>query len=230
MRLRVFPLRPLAVCFLLAWTLFTLYPRPSDLLRSVYRVFNPPIDGEVALHYEELFADVDRPLAIERRLKETVPYQYDWVTYGMPWYYPSAREAFAVMAGDCKTELLVLASVLESKGIAYTVKVSPTHVWVDYEGRPESNIENEEVAMFSAADPGDPEQRAFALPQNIDLERSFRGFWTAFWHYMPVDRKISLFFGFAIFTILMALSNFVGERFSARREWSIARAAFHTSR
>ncbi|MFP4643650.1 MAG: hypothetical protein ACLFM0_04775 [Spirochaetales bacterium] len=231
MRIPVFPLRPFAIVFFLAWTLFTLYPQPSDLVRSVYRVFDPPIDGEVASRHEYLFDDLSSPVAIERDVKEAVPFHYDWETYGMPWYYPSAEEAFAVMAGDCKTQLMVLASMLESKGIAYTVKVSPTHVWVEYEGRSESDIENDDVAMFSAeGNAGDGEQRAFTLPRSIDLERSFRAFWTAFWHYMPVDRKVSLVSGFMIFVILMALSGVVGERRTLKPGWSIARAAFHSSR
>ena len=231
MRHRGFPLRLFAICFLFAWTLFTLYPQPADLVRSVYRVFNPPISAEVALHYEELFEDLERPLAIERRVKETVPYYYDWVTYGMPWYYPTAREAFAVMAGDCKTELLILASTLEAKGIPYTVKVSASHVWVEYEGRPETDIENEDVALFSAAGrAGDNEPRAFELPQNIDLERSFRSFWTAFWHHMPVDRRVSLFFGFSIFAALMALSCAADDRRTLRRDWTGVRSAFHIPR
>lgn len=195
-RLRVF-----AVFVFLVWTLLTLYPRPANLAKSVYRVFNPPVNGEFVLAHAELFAHAETGREIDRAVRQAFPYQFDWVTYGMPWYFPDINEAFLSMAGDCKTRLLVLASVLESRGIDYTIAVSPTHVWVEYEGKIANSSENASVALFSS------ETGALQLPTDVDLRRSVDSFWTAFWHYMPVRHKTSLLFGFVLSVLLFVLAG-----------------------
>ncbi len=194
-------LRLFAVFVFLFWTLLTLYPRPADLARSVYRVFNPPVDGEFVIAHAELFAHAETGREIDRAVRQAFPYQYDWVTYGMPWYFPSIDEAFLSMAGDCKTQLLVLASVLESRGIPYSIAVSPTHVWVEYDGKTTNASENALVTVFSS------ETGALQLPVDFDLRRSADSFWTAFWHYMPVHHKVSLYFGLALSVALFLLAG-----------------------
>ncbi len=207
-------LRLFAVAFFLAWTLFTLYPRPTDLVRSVYRVFNPPVDAEYAAAFSHVFTDTDLndTVAIEAGVKEAFPYQYDWVTYNVPWYFPTVEEAFERMAGDCKTQLLVLASMLEARGIPYTISVSPTHVWVEYEGKRTNRIENAQVAMFTAPGAGGTPGGSslsdlFRMPAELDLARSFEVFWIAFWHHMPADRKVSLAVGLMISLVLFAIAG-----------------------
>lgn len=182
-----------AVLFFLGWILFTFYPEPTDLVRSVYRVFRPPIDAEYARQYAHLFADLTEPAEIDLRVNELFPYRYDWVTFDKPWYFPTLTEAFSHMAGDCKTRLLVLASVLDSRDIPYHIAVSPTHVWVEYEGKRESLIENAQVAIFATG--GD---RTPMLPARFDIRRSAQSFWTAFWHYMPSHKRISIAVGFLL--------------------------------
>ena len=195
-RLRVF-----AVFIFLFWTLLTLYPRPADLARSVYRVFRPPVNADFVAARADLFAHAETGREIDRAVRQAFPYQYDWVTFGMPWYFPSIDEAFLSMAGDCKTRLLVLASVLESRGIPYSIAVSPTHVWVEYEGKSSNVIENAGVTLFSS------ETGTLQLPVDIDLRRSVDSFWTAFWHYMPADRKASLLIGFGLAFALFLLAG-----------------------
>ncbi len=195
----VLRLRFFALCFFAAWILLTLYPNPLDLAKSVYRVFNPPINASLPIALEEHFADLTEAPAIDRRVQSNFPYQYDWVTYSLPWYFPTIDEAFANMAGDCKTRLVVLASLLESRGIPYSIAVSPTHVWVEYEGKVSNRIENTEVALFTSAGDG-----AIALPARFEWRRSFDSFWTAFWTYMPIDRKLTLVAGL-FFTIALLL-------------------------
>ncbi len=209
---RTLGLRLFAVGFFLAWVLFTLYPRPADLLRSVYRVFNPPVNGEYAASFVHLFEDSEDAAAIDRQVKASFPYQYDWVTFNVPWYFPTVEEAFERMAGDCKTQLVVLASMLEARGIPYTISVSPTHVWVDYEGKEPSRIENAQVAMFTAPGAGEASseysfRELFRAPAQLDLARSFEVFWIAFWDYMPPDRKVSLAVGLVISIILFAIAG-----------------------
>jgi hypothetical protein len=201
-----------AVLFFLGWTLFTFYPEPADLATSIYRVFRPPVDAEYASLYVHLFADLNEPAEIDLRVNELFPYQYDWMTFGKPWYFPTVTEAFSQMAGDCKTRLLVLASVLDARDIPYHIAISPTHVWVDYEGKRGSSIENAQAALFTTGGEG-----ALTLPAQFDLRRSARSFWTAFWHYMPPYKRVSLVVGF-----LFALTiGFAGEMRSLARRKSI---------
>ncbi|MFP4644090.1 MAG: hypothetical protein ACLFM0_07030 [Spirochaetales bacterium] len=212
MRRRTIRLRLFAVAFFFAWVLFALYPRPSDLVKSVYRVFSPPVDGGYAVSFAHLFADMDEPVDIETQVESVFAYQYDWVTYDLPWYYPTVEEAFDRMAGDCKTQLVVLASVLESRGIPYTIRVSPTHVWVDYEGKPQSRVESAELAIFTspAGNQGEStvtSEGPLSRPEHFDMARSFEVFWVAFWDYMPTDRKISLAVGLFISVLLFAFSG-----------------------
>lgn len=194
-------LRVYAVFVFLFWTMLTLYPDPADLAVSVYRVFNPPVDAEYVLAHADLFAHAETGRELDRAVGQAFPYQYDWVTYGMPWYFPDIHEAFLSMAGDCKTQLLVLASVLESRGIDYTIAASPTHVWVEYEGKVSNSVENASVQLFSS-DTG-----TVQLPTNVNLRRSLDSFWTAFWHYMPVRHKTSLLFGLSLSVLLFMLAG-----------------------
>ncbi|TVR29428.1 MAG: hypothetical protein EA404_14700 [Spirochaetaceae bacterium] len=182
-----------AILFFLAWVLFALYPEPADLVTSIYRVFRPPVDAEYARQHAHLFADLNETAEIDLRVNELFPYQYDWVTFGKPWYFPTVAEAFSHMAGDCKTRLVVLASVLDSRNTPYHIAVSPTHVWIEYDGKRESTIENAQVAFFATGG-----EQTLALPAQFDLRRSARSFWTAFWHYMPSHKKLSLAVGFVL--------------------------------
>ena len=211
-RRRLPPWAP-ALCFLLGWVLLTFYPRPADLVLSVYRVFRPPINADYIAAQAHLFADLDDPVAIERRVSELFPYRYDWVAYNRPWYFPTVDEAFLVMTGDCKTHLLVLASILEYRGIPYSFSASPTHVWVEYPGKRETRGENAYVAFFSA----DPESgaRSWKRPTTVDLRRSLDSFWTAFWHYMPPHKKQTLATGFVL-SILLGITLQVLRRFRGR--------------
>ncbi len=199
-------LRLVGVVFFFVWVLLTLYPSPMDLARSVYRVFNPPVDAEYAAAFSALFADAVNAHEIDTLVRSEFPYQYDWVTYNRPWYFPTVQEAFAAMAGDCKTQLLVLASVLESRGIPYSFSVSPTHVWVEYDGKPVNRIENAQVAMFSSGS-----DRSLMRPSQFDFARSFDSFWTAFWGYMPARVKLSLLIGLVISIVLIASAGVVVE-------------------
>lgn len=208
---QVLRLRLFGVLFFATWVLLTLYPNPAYLARSVYRLFNPPVDASIAAAFDHYFAGLDEAHAIDAKVQSEFPYQYDWVTYNLPWYFPTVNEAFANMAGDCKTRLVVLASVLESRGIAYTVSVSPTHIWVEYEGKSTNRIENAEVALFSSAGGG-----MLTIPAHFELRRSFDSFWTAFWTYMPVDRKFSLGAGAIVTTILLVLAGLTPARLPKR--------------
>ena len=183
---RYFPL------IFILWIIFVLYPNPLNFIISLQRVFNFDADpGAVEFMLNDLPSD---PAAIEEAIKEEIPYRHDWELYGMPWYCPSIEEVMErePREGDCKARALVLASVLKAKNIPYQVNYSPIHVWVDYEGKQETLIENAQV-NFSTRDPETGERR-FQIP-DISLSEVFNPFWEAFWTPMPDERKALLISG-----------------------------------
>ena len=183
---RYFPL------IFILWILFVLYPNPLNLIISLQRVFNfDPDPGAVEFMLNDLPSD---PVAIEEVVLARIPYRHDWKVYGMPWYCPTIEEVLErePLEGDCKARALVLASVLEAKNIPYQVNSSPIHVWVDYEGKQETSIENAQV-NFSTRDPETGERR-FQIPK-ISLRKVMDSFWEAFWGPMPDGRKTLLISG-----------------------------------
>jgi hypothetical protein len=132
------------------------------------------------------------PVAIEKAVLAGIPYHHDWELYSMPWYCPTIEQVLERGEGDCKARALVLASVLEAKNITYQVRSSPMHIWVDYEGKQETSIENAQVEFYQY----DPEtgKRRFQVP-DIGLSKVMHSFWRAFWTPMPDVRKALLISG-----------------------------------
>jgi len=181
---RYFPL------LVLLWILLVLYPNPLNLIVSLQRAFNPNIDPvSVESLSQELPFD---PAAIEDAVLHQIPYSHDWESYGMPWYVPTVEEVLERGEGDCKARTLVLASLFEAKGIPYRISCSPIHMWVEYEGKKETAIENPEVKFYQQ----DPEtgERSFQLPE-IPFSDVVHSFWGGFWDPMPGVRKALLLFG-----------------------------------
>ena len=110
----------------------------------------------------------------------------------MPWYCPTVEQVLEKGEGDCKSRALVLASVLEAENIAYQIRLSPIHIWVDYEGKNETSIENAHVDFYQY----DPQtgERHFQIP-HIGLNEVMDSFWQAFWGPMPNSRKALLISG-----------------------------------
>lgn len=178
---------------LVLWVFLVLYPNPMRLATSVQRLVNPGIDTAAV---ESASAGLpDDPAAVEDSVLESIPYGYDWQVYGMPWYFPTVKEVLQAGEGDCKGRALVLASVLEAKDIPYSLNTSPIHVWVDYEGKEETAIENQSASFYQL----DPEtgQRSFGLP-SIDPIEVLDTFWQGFWPPMPAVRKALLLAGLIV--------------------------------
>ncbi|MEA1872499.1 MAG: transglutaminase domain-containing protein [Chloroflexota bacterium] len=181
---RYFPL------IFILWLIFVLYPNPLNFIISVQRLLNFDADpGAVEFMLNDFPSD---PVAIEQSVLAGIPYRYDWDLYSMPWYCPTMEEVLERGAGDCKSRALVLASVLEAKNIPYQINLSPTHVWVEYEGKQETSIENDQVKLYQQ----DPEtgERQFQIP-DIGLSEVMDSFWRAFWGPMPDGRKALLISG-----------------------------------
>jgi hypothetical protein len=172
------------------WVLFVLYPNPLRLAASVQRLASPGVDPAAV---ESLAASLPSdPAAIEEAVLERLPYRYDWEVYAMPWYFPTVNEALENGQGDCKARAIVLASVLEAKGIPYRIHSSPTHVWVDYDGKAENAQENSGAGLYEV----DPQTgaRSFHLPR-VNFTEAIDTFWQGFWPPMPIVRKVLLVSG-----------------------------------
>ena len=181
---RYFPL------IFILWIVFVLYPNPLNFIISVQRVRNFDADpGAVEFILNDFPSD---PVAIEKAVLSVIPYRHDWEVYGMPWYCPTVDEVLERGTGDCKSRALVLASVLEAKDIPYQINLSPTHVWVNYEGKQDTSIENDQVEFYQY----DPEtgERRFKIP-HIGLSRVMNAFWQSFWDPMPEGRRALLISG-----------------------------------
>jgi hypothetical protein len=181
---RYFPL------IFILWILLVLYPNPLNLIISIQRVLNFDADpGAVESMLSGLPSD---PVAIEKAVLARIPYRHDWELYSMPWYCPTIEEVLERGEGDCKARALVLASVLEAKNISYQVHSSPMHIWVDYEGKQETSIENAQVEFYQY----DPEtgKRRFQIP-DIGLGKLADYWQQQFWTPMPDGRKALLISG-----------------------------------
>jgi len=181
---RYFPL------IFILWILFVLYPNPLNLIISIHRSLNFDADpGAVEFMLNDFPSN---PVDIEKAVLARMPYRYDWELYSMPWYFPTVEEALERGGGDCKVRALVLASVLEAKNIPYQIYASPIHTWVDYEGKQETSLENDQVKLYQY----DPEtgERRFQIP-DIGLSRVVNSFWRTFWIPMPDGRKALLISG-----------------------------------
>jgi hypothetical protein len=181
---RYFPL------IFILWILFVLYPNPLNLIISIQRVLNFDADPGAV---ESMLNDLpSAPVDIEKAVLVRIPYRHDWEVYGMPWYCPTVEQVLEKGEGDCKGRALVLASVLEAENITYHISLSPIHIWVDYEGKNETSIENTQVEFYQY----DPEtgERKLQIP-HIRLNEVMDSFWEAFWNPMPDGRKVLLISG-----------------------------------
>jgi len=187
--------RRFALSFLFLWILFSLYPDPALLIKSVWRIFYPPVQPEAVVDLLEGNA-FDDPAEMENFVLREIPYVHDWESYGVPWYFPTVTEVLEKRTGDCKSRFIVLASSFERMGVDYGISLSPTHIWAEYDGKAENITENRRVAFY--------EEEGFRLPQ-IDIRRSFEVFYRAFWETMPLERKILLLQGTVFFLFVSFL-------------------------
>ena len=181
---RYFPL------IFMLWIILVLYPNPLNLIISIHRVLN--FDANPSAVEFMLNGLPSDPVAIEKAVLARIPYSHDWEVYGMPWYCPTVAQVMEREEGDCKSRALVLASVLEAKNIPYQIHSSLMHIWVDYENKQETSIENVQVEFYQY----DPEtgERQFQIP-DIGPSRLMDYWQQQFWTPMPNARKTLLVSG-----------------------------------
>jgi hypothetical protein len=181
---RYFPL------IFILWILLVLYPNPLNLVISIQRILNFDADpGAVEFMLNDLPSD---PADIEKAVLAKISYRYDWELYSMPWYCPTVKQVLELGEGDCKARALVLASVLKAKNITYQVHSSPMHIWVNYEHKQETSIENPQVEFYEY-NPETGEKR-FRIP-DIGLGKLIDYLQQQFWTPMPDGRKALLISG-----------------------------------
>ena len=179
--------------YLIIWTLLVFYPQPFDLVKSVYRVFNHPTNPETEelVFFLENFSSINFcPREIEKFVLNNFPYDYDWNVYGMPWYFPTTEEALKNRKGDCKSHFIVIASAFEKFNIPYDLYISPTHIWINYEKKEETNFEKKAVAILSVN-----EEKVLKIPEEFDWQHSKKVFKKAAIDSMPIEKKILLIVG-----------------------------------
>jgi transglutaminase-like putative cysteine protease len=199
------------------WVLLVLYPNPLRLAVSVQRLASPQVDP---IAVESLAASLPSdPAAIEEAVLESVPYRYDWRVYGMPWYFPTVDEVLQNGGGDCKARAIVLASILEAKGIPYQINSSPTHVWVHYDGKVDNSLENAGAGFYEV----DPQtgSKSLRFPKT-SITYFVVTFWEGFWPPMPDLRKVLLAGGLVLLVVTRVTwtrrASFVKSGFPKRDE------------
>lgn len=186
------------ILILVLWILFVLYPNPVNLAVSVARLITPAVDpSSVTPLLQEL--NTTEPVMIEREVLEKIPYRYDWEVYGMPWYFPTTAEVLKRGEGDCKARTLILASIFKAKDIPYRINCSPIHMWVDYQGKEPTSLENTEVRFYQQ----DPEtgKRLFQFP-DIPFSDIIDSLQDSFWEPMPLARRLLLLLGLPVLIIV----------------------------
>ncbi len=183
---RFFPL------FVILWIVFVLYPNPLNFFISIHRMGSFEVDpGAVEFMVHDLPSE---PEAIERAVLASIPYGYDWTVYGMPWYVPTIDQVLEQGRGDCKARAFILASVLEAKEIPYLLNISPIHVWVEYEDKKETAIENPQVKFYQRnPETGETRVQVPRIDTGQVADAARRGFWAS----MPPVRKALLISGLA---------------------------------
>ena len=171
----------------LVFFFFVLYPNPLLLVRSIEHIGHPSIDPAAV-------APIARTLPNDPRLIEhavltrIVPYAYDWRTAGVPWYFPTTREALAQKRGDCESRAVVLASILAYKHNPYQHRMSFDHIWVDYPGHQATALENPGV-QIAVRRHG---HYVFHWPRDFHLGAEINAQIASYWRPAPLGRRALL--------------------------------------
>ena len=187
-------LRVLVAC---VFFFFVLYPDPLALVHSIEHIRHPAVDPAAVAPIARTLPN-DPRLIEQAVLTRIVPYAYDWQTAGVPWYFPTTREAVAQGRGDCESRALVLASILAYKHIPYQLRMSFDHIWVDYPGHVNTPLENPGVQL-AVREHG---HYVFHWPRDFHLGAEVNAQVANYWTPMPLGRKLLLFGGLAAIALV----------------------------
>ena len=194
--------RAVLIFLVLSWILVVLYPDPGVLVRSVRNTLHPQIDPAAV---RGLAARLPNdPKAVEAYvLDRAVPYAYDWQSAGVPWYFPTTREALRVGRGDCESRAVVLASILTAKGIPNELRMSFDHIWVDYPGKQANSLENAGV-VFAGRRGG---HFFIHWPKDFNLGQEVIDQVAIFWTPAPPGRVLLLALGLLLIPLWNVLAR-----------------------
>ncbi len=171
------------------WVGAVVYPDPRPFVTSVARLKQPPVDAQAVSGVASLLPD--DYAAIEKFSDDWVTFKPAWTVYGLPWYFPTAKEVLHDHAGDCQAEAILTASILEAKGMPYTLRYSFDHVWVDYPGKGATALEDAATSFVSDSGKG----WLASLPDRIPLRSIVEQRVAFHWTPMPLFQKAILLFG-----------------------------------
>jgi len=194
--------RAVLIFLVLSWILVVLYPDPGVLVHSVRNTLHPQIDPAAV---RGLAARLPNdPKAVEAYvLDRAVPYAYDWQSAGVPWYFPTTREALRVGRGDCESRAVVLASILTAKGIPNELRMSFDHIWVDYPGKQANSLENARV-VFAGRRGG---HFFIHWPKDFNLGQEVADQVAIFWTPAPPGRVLLLALGLLLIPLWNVLAR-----------------------
>jgi hypothetical protein len=171
------------------WIGAVVYPDPRPFVSSVARLKQPPVDAQAV---SAVAADLpDDYVAIEEFSAEYVTFKPAWTVYGLPWYFPTVAEVLRDRAGDCQAEAVLMASILEAKGMSYTLRYSFDHVWVDYPGKNATDLEDAATSFVSDSGKG----WLASLPDRIPLRSIVEQRVAYHWTPMPLLQKTIVLLG-----------------------------------
>jgi hypothetical protein len=172
----------------------------------------PPVDPEAVREWARALPD--DPAQIERAVLDRIRYAVPWQKDGVPWSFPAPAQIMATGYGDCQGRALIFASILAAKGIPFQLRASLDHMWVEYQGKRPSTLENDAKTLWmrrpaTTAPAGQAAPGARPAPQSrtpgfqwrwprVDLAESYRIEKEYFWDTAPAGRKLALFAGLAI--------------------------------
>lgn len=210
----------LLLVFVAAWTLFAMYPDPAVLVRNFARYRDLPIDPQLEQRkHWELPRD---PGTIELFVDSLLLSRPDWPLFRVPWYVPTAAEAADMTHGDCEARALVLASLLEGKGIPYEIRASFSHIWVDYEGRVARPGESGELAYLR----GEPGALSMRWPESVDWRSFLAAQRGQLWDAMPLARKAIWILGLIWVGLGAALVGGEPPRGDLLSQWRVRPSAY----
>jgi transglutaminase-like putative cysteine protease len=161
------------------------YPRPALAARTLRHARRPGIDPDAVASLAAALPD-DPDAVREHVVRRLVPFAHDWDVYGVPYYFPTLVEVLQSGRGDCKSQALMIASMLAAKGIPHRLLVSPDHIWVECEGKQATAMEDPAVAVAELRD-----GRWHALrPSRLRLRSNARVSAGAYWSAAPRARRL----------------------------------------
>lgn len=180
--------RLLVLLLVILWIGAVMYPNPGKFVVSLERLRHPPIDAQSATAFAAGLPNDYK--AIESFTLNYVQYRTSWALYDSPWYYPTLKQVIADRAGDCEGRALLFASILQAKGMPYTMRYSMDHVWVDYPGKDGQGIEDPSTSFVSTSGKGWLGRLPhIALWSTIKVRVGYH------WTPMPVGRKTLFLLG-----------------------------------